>query len=137
MVKQFKLSFFQTFTITFVWILVLMSVFFENQTLSILYAWNLVGISVIYAVIFGIMYPTLWNFSSMKASYKIIISSVINILGGICAVWLFSPYMFEIIKPRILEMCIITIVGHVIGFYFYSKWDNKKSSNELNELLKR
>ncbi|OZI13199.1 hypothetical protein CD798_01580 [Bacillaceae bacterium SAOS 7] len=136
MVKQLKLSFFQTFSITFVWILVLFSVFLENLTLTIPYIWNLVGISAIFAVILGIMYPTLWGFSSMKAIGKITISSAINIAGGVSAVWLFSPDMFEFIKPWLLAICVMTVLGHVIGFYFYSKWHNQKSSQKLNELLK-
>ncbi|MCU9814527.1 hypothetical protein [Paraclostridium sp. AKS73] len=82
------------------------------------------------------MYPALWNFSSLKAFNKIAISSVINTLGGIIAVWLFSQDMFIFIKPWILEIFILTIIGHVIGFYFYSKWDNTKTSKELNNLLK-
>lgn len=137
MIKQFKLSFFQTFSITFVWILLLVSVFLRDITFSVSNTWNLVGISAISAIIFGVMYPALWNFSSMKAFNKIAISSTINTLGGVVSVWLFSMNMFNIIKPWILAIFILTIIGHIVGFYFYSKWDNNKNSDELNNLLKK
>lgn len=137
MVEQFKLSFFQTFSITFLWILALISIFIKDLTISVHYIWNLVAISVLCASIFGVMYPALWNFSSIKAIYKIFISSIINIIGGVCSVWLFSYAMFNLIKPWIWLMVILTLIGHIIGFYFYSKWDNQKSSNELNTLLKK
>jgi hypothetical protein len=137
MLKQFKLSFFQTFSITFIWILILISIFLGNLTLTVQYTWNLVAISSIFGVIFGVMYPALWNFSSIKAISKIIISSSINFMGGISAVWLFSPYMFRFIQPWIVVIAIITILGHIIGFYFYSKWDNQKTSDQLNKLLKK
>ena len=137
MIKQFKSSFFQTFSITFIWILLLISIFLRDITFSVSYTWNLVGISAIFAIIFGVMYPALWNFSSLKAINKIAISSVINTLGGIIAVWLFSIDMFNVIKSWILAIFVLTIIGHVIGFYFYSKWDNDKSSKELNNLLKK
>jgi predicted neutral ceramidase superfamily lipid hydrolase len=137
MVKQLKSNFFQTFSITFIWILGLISMFLKNLTFTLPYIWNLIGISTIFAIIFGLMYPILWNFSSMKVLGKIIISSVINISGGIASVWLFSTNMFEIIKPWIFIMLIITILAHIIVFYFYSNWENQKTSNELNKLLKK
>jgi len=127
--KQLKLSFFQTFSMTFIWILLLISIFLNDITFSVNYTWNLVCISAISASIFGIMYPTLWNFSSMKAFNKIAISSIVNTLGGLVAVWLFSISMFNFIKPW--------IIGHIISFYFYSKWYNDKNSDELNNLLKK
>ncbi|WP_315169162.1 hypothetical protein [Metaclostridioides mangenotii] len=137
MVKQLKSDFFQTFSITFVWILGLISIFLNDLTLTLPYIWKLVGISTIFAIIFGLMYPVLWNFSSMKVYGKIIISSVINISGGVASVWLFSTNMFEIIKPWIFMMLIIAILAHIIVFYFYSNWENQKISNELNKLLKK
>lgn len=137
MLKQFRLSFFQTFSITFIWILTLISIFFKHDTLTVLYIWNLVAISLIFSIIFGVMYPVLWNFSSMKASSKIFISSAINLVAGLSSVWLFSPYMFEIIRPWIVLMAIATVLGHIIGFYFYSNWDNQKNSDDLNKLLRK
>ncbi|CAM2874154.1 hypothetical protein HAHI6034_06615 [Hathewaya histolytica] len=137
MIKQFKLSFFQTFSATFIWILLLMSLFLKDISITISYNWNLVGISTIFALIFGVMYPALWNFSSMKAIYKILISSTINLCGGLISVWLFSSVMFEIIRHWILIIAIVTIIGHIIAFYFYSKWDNERSSDKLNTLLKK
>ncbi|UOW69464.1 hypothetical protein [Paraclostridium bifermentans] len=137
MIKQFKSSFFQIFSITFIWVLLLISIFLGDVSLSVKYTWNLVCICAISSIIFGVMYPALWNFSSLKAFNKIAISSIINTLGGIITVWLFSPDMFIFIKPWILSIFILTIIGHVIGFYFYSKWDNTKTSEELNNLLKK
>lgn len=137
MLKQFRLSFFQTFSITFIWILTLISIFFKNDTLTVLYIWNLVAISLIFSMIFGVMYPVLWNFSSMKAINKIFISSAINLVAGLISVWLFSPYMFEIIRPWIILMAIATVLGHIIGFYFYSNWDNQKNSDDLNKLIRK
>ncbi|MGL5414799.1 MAG: hypothetical protein ACRDAU_03960 [Clostridium sp.] len=136
MINQVKGTFFQTFTITFIGILFLISLFSKYHVITIDYIWNLVGIGLIFGVVFGVIYPSLWSFSSIKAIYKICIASVINISGAVISVWLFSTRMFEIIEPWISIMLIITIIIHTIIFHFYSKYDNKKNSNELNELVK-
>lgn len=137
MVKEFKEGFFQTFSIVMVCLLIIMSVMLKNGDMPLSFNWNLVLISGIFATIFGIMYPLLWNHSSLKAQYKILISSLGNLGGGTLCVWLFSAEMFSNIVVMLPLMIIGELIGHSIAFYFYSKSDNDKASKELNKLLKK
>jgi len=110
--------------------------FFNGQTIALSYLWNLIGISTIAALLFGVIYSVLWNFLTFKAITNILISSILNIVGGLTAVWLFSSEMFYLIAPWIPGMVILSIILHTITFYLYAKMDAKKKAKELNDLVK-
>ncbi|KGE19784.1 hypothetical protein [Paenibacillus wynnii] len=136
MINQLRNSFFQVFTMTFLWVTLLFTVFMKDQTISVLYLWNIVGITVISAVLFGIMYNALWNYYTLKPIWNIFISSTISILGGLIVVWLFSIDMFHYIIPWWPGMLLLSVVLHTLAFYFYARVSSKKNADELNRILK-
>jgi FlaA1/EpsC-like NDP-sugar epimerase len=136
MTQQFKQSFFQVFTITMVWVALLLTVFYRDQSVSLLYMWNVVGIAGISAVLFGIMYNALWNYFTLKPVWNILISSTLNIAGGLAMVWLFSEELFHGIAPWLPGMLVLSVLLHTAAFYFYARYDSKKKTEELNRILK-
>lgn len=136
MINQLKTSFFQVFTITSLWITLLLTIFYKDQSISMLYLWRVMGIAIISAGLFGIMYNALWNYFTLKPILNILISSTISIIGGFSAIWLYSNEMFNFILPWWPGMLILSIVLHTISFYFYARMDSKKRVEELNKILK-
>ncbi|MFC9707349.1 hypothetical protein ACFTRD_04235 [Paenibacillus sp. NPDC056933] len=136
MISQLKHSFFQVFTITSLWVTLLLTLFSNGQSIEMGYLWNIAGISAIAAVLFGVMYNALWNYFTMKPVWNIVISSTFNIAGGMAIVWLFSTDMFLLIAPWFPGMWVLSLVLHIIGFYFYAKIDSRKKAEELNNILK-
>ncbi|KAA8746928.1 MULTISPECIES: hypothetical protein [Paenibacillus] len=136
MITQLRHSFFQVFTIMTLWITLLATIFFGDLPIQVSYLWNIVGIAFIAAVLFGMMYNMLWNYFTLKPVWNIVISSTFNIAGGMAMVWLFSVDMFQFIAPWFPGMWLLSIVLHVIAFYFYARMDSKKKAEELNNILK-
>ncbi|WP_240636796.1 hypothetical protein [Paenibacillus silvae] len=136
MIKQLQHSFFQVFTATTLWVTLLLTLFYHDQSIQMGFLWNVAGISLIAAVLFGVMYNALWNHFTLKPIWNIIISSTCNIIGGMAILWLFSSEMFEWIAPWFPAMWLLSIVLHVIAFYFYARIDSRKKAEELNDILK-
>ena len=136
MINQLRNSFFQVFTITFLWVTLLFTMFLKDQSISILYLWNIAGISIISAGVFGVMYNALWNYYTLKPVWNIIISSTINMVGGMIMIWLFSVEMFNYIVPWWPGMLLLSVVLHTLAFYFYARVSSKKHAEELNRILK-
>jgi FlaA1/EpsC-like NDP-sugar epimerase len=82
MMIQLRLSFFQVFTVTSLWVTLLLTLFYNDQPIEIGYLWNIAGISAIAAVLFGVMYNVLWNYFTLKPMWNIVISSTFSITGG-------------------------------------------------------
>lgn len=136
MMMQLRLSFFQVFTVTSIWVTLLLTLFYNDQPIEMGYLWNIAGISEIAAVLFGVMYNVLWNYFTLKPMWNIVISSTFSITGGMGIVWLFSTEMFNLIAPWFPGMWLLSIVLHVIAFYFYARMDSRKKAEELNNILK-
>ncbi|PKM61515.1 MAG: hypothetical protein CVU99_02950 [Firmicutes bacterium HGW-Firmicutes-4] len=136
MIKDLKQSFFQVFAVTTVWITLLLSIFFNGQAIALTYLWNLIGIATIIALLFGVIYSGLWNYLTFKPITNILITSFLNIAGGLTAVWLFSAEMFTFIAPWIPGMLLLSLILHTIAFYLYATVDAKKKAAELNALVK-
>ncbi len=136
MIKNLRASFFQVFTLSLIWITVLMTVFLNDQSIRMTYLWNVIGIAAIFGLMFGVLYSVLWNYLTLKPSINILIASVLNMLGGLVAVRLFSWQMFNLIAPWIPGMLILTVILHTIAFYFYARSDAQKKADDLNELMK-
>ncbi|MGV8906211.1 MAG: hypothetical protein ACOH15_06415 [Acetobacterium sp.] len=137
MIKNLKQSFFQVFAVTLVWVTLLLTIFFNGQIITLNYLWNLIGISTISALLFGVIYSGLWNYLTLKPISNILISSILNIVGGLTAIWLFSSEMFYLIAPWIPGMVILSIILHTIAFQIYAKMDATKKAKELNALVKK
>lgn len=136
MIKNLSQSFFQVFSVTLVWITLLLTIFFNGQTIALNYLWNLIGIATICALLFGVVYSGLWNYLTFKPVTNILITSVLNIAGGLTSVWLFSTEMFYFIAPWIPGMIMLSLLLHTIAFYVYAKIDVKRKAAELNDLVK-
>ncbi|MBT2284889.1 hypothetical protein J7E78_15205 [Paenibacillus polymyxa] len=136
MITQLRHSFFQVFTIMTLWVTLLATIFFDDLPIQMSYLWNIAGIAFIAAVVFGMMYNLLWNYFTLKPVWNIVISSTLNIAGGMAMVWLFSVDMFQFIAPWFPGMWLLSIVLHVIAFYFYARIDSRKKAEELNNILK-
>lgn len=136
MIKNLTHSFFQVFAVTSVWITLLLTLFFNGQTIALSYLWNLIGISTICALLFGVVYSGLWNYLTFKPVTNILITSVLNIAGGLAAVWLFSSAMFVFIAPWIPGMLMLSLLLHSLAFYWYAKIDAQKKAAQLNDLVK-
>ncbi|WP_405172070.1 hypothetical protein MHI12_07960 [Paenibacillus sp. FSL H8-0280] len=136
MITQLRNSFFQVFTIMTLWITLLATIFFGDLPIQMSYLWNIAGIAFIAALLFGMMYNILWNYFTLKPIWNIVISSTFNIAGGMAMVWLFSVDMFQFIAPWFPGMWLLSIVLHVIAFYFYARIDSRKKAEELNNILK-
>lgn len=136
MFKELKNQFMQVGLLTTIWVLVLLSIGFGNIKIELLYFWNIIGISLISATIFGVVYPFMWNFSTFSARANIIITTFVNFTGGFLAVFLFSTEMFDLVKPFWWAILIFTFILHIIAFYFYRNIENNKMIEELNSLNK-
>lgn len=136
MIQQLRQTFFQVFTVTSLWVTLLLTVFFKDQTISMQYLWHVAGIAAIAAVLFGVMYNALWNYFTFKPVWNILISSLLNLMGGLAMVWLFSEEMFGKILPWVPGMLILSTVLHTGAFYFYAKFDSQKKAEALNKILK-
>lgn len=136
MIFQLKNSFFQVFTVTSLWVTLLLTVFYKDQPISISYLWHVAGIAAVSAGLFGVMYTALWNHFTLKPVWNILISSLAAILGGMLIIWLFSQEMFHFILPWWPGMLMLSVILHAIAFYFYAGMDSRKRADELNKILK-
>lgn len=136
MIKNLSQSFFQVFSVTLVWVTLLLTIFFNGQTVALNYLWNIIGITAICALLFGVVYSGLWNYLTLKPVVNILITSVLNIVGGLTAVWLFSTDMFYFIAPWIPGMILLSLLLHTLAFYVYAKIDVNRKAAQLNDLVK-
>lgn len=136
MFKHLRNNFLQAFGGTLLWVIILVTLFSNQKSIPTSYLWNIVGVALIFSVVFGVLYTYLWEYSVSKAAVKIIISSAFNVIGGLCGLYLFSQSMFSYVVPYVPYIIIITLVGHYIGFYIYSKLENQKLAREINKTLK-
>ncbi|WP_101774063.1 hypothetical protein [Peptostreptococcus faecalis] len=135
MFRHLKNNFMQAFTGVFVWIILLITIFIKPQTVTLIFIWKMLAISAVASLVFGVLYTYLWSYSTNKAGINIIISSIFNFAAGQIGIYLFSRDMFLWLMNYTPIILIVTFFGHVIGFYFYSKYENKKSADRLNILL--
>lgn len=136
MINHLRHSFIQVAFGSIIWVFLLSSLAYTGLNIPFNYVWNLLGIGVISRVIFGIVYPYLWGYSTFKASINIMLSTIINSFGGFIVIYLFSVDMFNMIREYMIIIVLLTLIGHIIAFYFYSKYENKKLADSLNNLKK-
>lgn len=140
MIKNLRDSFFQVFTGTTIWMSFLLTIFKERlniQELTVGYLWNIIGVGIISALLFGVMYNVLWNYLTLKPIWNVVISSICNTLGGFIAIRLISKGMFDFIINWIVGVFVLTLILHIITFYFYGKYENKKYTDELNKIMNK
>lgn len=136
MIVQLRKSFFQVFTMSLLWIVLLLTFFYRGETVGIGYLWNVVGIAAICAALFGVMYDALWNHLTLKPLWNIAISAVLSIGGAMLGVLLFSKQFYDLLLPWLWGMVILSLVLHTLGFYAYARIDSRKQADDLNAKLK-
>lgn len=132
MIKQLKNNFMQAAFATTLWMALLITLFAHQATIPFSFIWRLLGMGCLFGLVFGVIYPYLWNYSTFKAQVNIALSTVANTLGGFGILYLFSWEMFVRIQPFFWLILLVTLLGHIAGFYFYSNYENKKLAAALN-----
>ncbi len=136
MMVQLRNSFFQVFTVSLLWVVLLLTFFYGGEKIGIAYLWNVAGIAAICAALFGILYNALWNHFTLKPIWNTLISSVLSLGGAMLAVALFSTEMYELLLPWLPGMILVSLVLHTLAFYVYARMDSGKKARELNAKLK-
>ncbi|WKY47764.1 hypothetical protein Q5O24_00065 [Eubacteriaceae bacterium ES3] len=136
MIKNLRSDFFQVFSLSLIWVTLLMTLFLSDGSIQISYLWNIIGIAAVFGLMFGVLYKVLWDYLTLKPIMNILISSILNMIGGLTVVALFSLKMFEQIINWTLGILILTIILHTIAFYFVASLDAKKNAEALNKMMK-
>lgn len=136
MIRTLKNNFFQTFSLTTIWVTLLLTLFTQPSSFGFPFVWRILAIAGIAGVMFGVVYNLLWNYLTLPASLNIAISAMLNLASGMTVIWLLSPEMFARVMPWTIGMLALSIIGHIIGFYFYAKRQNDREVADLNQLLK-
>ncbi len=134
MISKLKNQFMQTAFISTIWVLVLLTFTGIEKTVPLNYYWHIIGIGVIFGLIFGVCYPYIWHYGTWPASINVFATTALNFLGGLLVVYLFSVDMFDLILPFWWAMLLLNIGLHIIAFYFYRNQQNKRLAKELNHL---
>ncbi|MGA3602952.1 hypothetical protein [Lysinibacillus agricola] len=137
MINDLKNNFFQAAFGSTLWVALLATLFNYQNNVEFMNIWNLLGIGGLLGLVFGVIYPYLWNYSTFKASINILLCTVLNLLCGYLCLYLFSNEMFNMVKPYFIGVFLLTLVGHILGFYFYKRYENNKLVNSLNNKLKK
>lgn len=66
-----------------------------------------------------------------------LISSIANILCSYSILYVISPSMFQLLLAWGWVIMIITMLVHFIVFYVITYYQNKQSSKDFNQLLKK
>ncbi|ODJ51517.1 hypothetical protein [Brochothrix thermosphacta] len=135
MTHTLKNSFNQATLGSIIWIFLLANISNLKQNIPFTFIWNLLLIGILFGLVFGIIYPYLWNYSIFKASTNILISTVANIFCVFLGVRLYSIDMFNLMKPFWIGIILLTLIVHIIGFYFYAQHKSRQLKNELNNLI--
>lgn len=136
MIIQLRQSFFQVFTVSLLWVVLLLSVFYGGEKVGIGYLWSVAGIAGICALLFGVMYNALWNHFTLKPIWNILISSVLSLGGAMLGTALFSTELYDRLLPWLPGMIVVSLVLHTLAFYVYARIDSRKQAQELNAKLK-
>lgn len=134
MIKDLKNSFMQAGFLTTIWVLGGLTFIVGNASVTLATVWHLIGIATLFAIVFGVLYPYVWHYATWIAPVTIVITTIANYGCGFGAVYLLSAEMFNLIKPYWLLILGLDLVGHIIAFYFYRQFQNKRLAKKLNQL---
>ncbi|OWA35567.1 hypothetical protein B9G55_13130 [Saccharibacillus sp. O16] len=135
MIVQLRHSFFQVFTMSMLWVILLLTLFYGGEKITVGYLWHAAGIAAICAALFGVMYNALWNHLTLKPIWNILISSILSLGGAMLGAALFSAEMYEVLLPWLPGMIVLSLVLHTLAFYVYARMDSRKKAEELNARL--
>lgn len=136
MIRQLKNSFMQAAFGSTVWVALLTLLFTNQTTIPTSFIWRLLAIGSLLGLVFGVVYPYLWEYATFKARMNILLSTLFNTLCGFAVVFLYSAELFRRIQSFFLPILLLTLIGHLLGFYFYSNYTNRKLAAALNKAKK-
>lgn len=134
MFKELNNKFMRIFFITVIWILGILNIIFGSITVNLNIFWNIIGIAMLFATVFGVIYPYVWNYGTWIAPINIITTTIANLFCGFLSVYLLSKEMFVLIIPYWLAITLLDLFMHILIFYFYRKFENKRLVKKLNRL---
>ncbi|EMF0076941.1 hypothetical protein [Enterococcus hirae] len=130
MSKQIKHNFFQTFSLSSIWLIFIITSFFaKGQMIHVYFLWHVMGVSLVCALVFGVMYDVLWNHLTLKPVSNILIATVGNTVAGLA---IFNLLSFKL--PLAIYL-ILNLILHTIAFYLYAKNESKKQARALNKKI--
>ncbi|EMF0109008.1 hypothetical protein OU491_000768 [Enterococcus hirae] len=136
--KQIKHNFFQTFSLSSIWLIIIITSFFaKGQMIHVYFLWHVMGVSLVCALVFGVMYDVLWNHLTLKPVSNILIATVGNTVAGLAIFNLLSFKLPLAISPiNLLAIyLILNLILHTIAFYLYAKNESKKQARALNKKI--
>lgn len=134
MFKELKNKFMQATFLTIIWILGILNIVFGNITVNLNTFWSIIGIALLFATVFGVIYPYVWNYGTWIAPINIITTTSANLFCGFISVYLLSKEMFALIITYWLAIVLLDLFMHILAFYFYRKYENKRLVKKLNKL---
>lgn len=132
MITQLKHTFFQTSFLFMGWLIVVIELFCPHLEMTPSYLWHLLLIAIIGGSVFGVIYPYIWNYTTWGALRNIGCTTLINfgaLLGGL---GLFSSKILKTVLPFWWEILILTLILHILTFYYYRNYQNQKLIQQLN-----
>lgn len=135
MYQQLKNQFMQASLGTIIWVSLLTTLGNFAGVVSFNYFWRIIGIGMIFGFLFGVFYPLLWNHFNFSVPVNIFLSTLINLACQFAVVRLYAEAMYQVVAPYVLAIALVTLVLHILFFYFYKKNQNKKMAVELNSEL--
>lgn len=136
MIQEFKNRFLQGMLLTIIWVMLLTSLTFGNQTVELDFFWRIIGISALMSFLFSVVYKYIWNYGTWIAPINIIVTSGVNFVSGYLTIYLYSRDLWELMLPYWWLVLMVTVLLHILGFYFWSRFQNKKIASDLNHLTK-
>ncbi|MDO4624621.1 MAG: hypothetical protein Q4A95_04780 [Enterococcus hirae] len=96
-------------------IFIITSFFAKGQMIHVYFLWHVMGVSLVCALVFGVMYDVLWNHLTLKPVSNILIATVGNTVAGLA---IFNLLSFKL--PLAIYL-ILNLILHTIAFYLYTR----------------
>ncbi|MEE6674689.1 hypothetical protein ACWYVZ_05815 [Pediococcus acidilactici] len=137
MITQLKHNFFQISFLSMGWLTLLISIYHPTSYIMPTYLWHLFLIAVIVAGVFGVIYPYLWNYTTWGAIRNVGCATLTNFVAIFSGLGLFSNRVLKTILPFWWEILILTLILHILMFYIYRNYQNKKLIQQLNSVSEK
>lgn len=119
------------------WLTLLISIYHPTSYIMPTYLWHLFLIAVIVGGVFGVIYPYLWNYTTWGAIRNVGCATLTNFVAIFSGLGLFSNRVLKTILPFWWEILILTLVLHILMFYIYRNYQNKKLIQQLNSVSEK
>ncbi|WP_297079093.1 hypothetical protein [uncultured Enterococcus sp.] len=135
--KTVKEQVIQITLVTFIWLLVLISLGWGDTLLSVGYVWRLLGIAGLFGGLFGGFYPYVWSYLTWSSLVSSLVMTVANFSVGFISLALFSRDLFIFVWSYWWLVLIVTFILHLLMYQVYRQLENQKLAKELNQITKK